>query len=280
MNEINGTYATEKDEENDCGITQCFSRCYRVPAQNLTCYGQGTLCDTRLPVHKYSPSLSIHAHSPLEVVYCAWALNHVILMGGGDSINSSIARLPLTSFRQERRKNKQREMAIRAEILNLSLKFKQPPHQFCFFSLSCPIESTRASCSFPRTSMAMSEELKQVNRWGVEGREGGHQTKENGTCVRNPVQIFWMMFLMGLVKNGEAHSTYASKTVGGVHSVLITTLDVPFQRDKTGRLHEINKLPCHAVYKENRKKLGTDYAFGQLLGKTKCPFRCLHATIS
>lgn len=48
--------------------------------------------------------------------------------------------------------------------------------------------------------MAMSEELKQVSRWGGGGQGGGHQTKENGTCVRNTVQIFWMMFLMGPVK--------------------------------------------------------------------------------
>lgn len=79
--------------------------------------------------------------------HCASTLNHVILTGGGDSINSSIARLPLTSFRQERRKNKQRERAVKAEILNLSLKFKQTLINFDS-PLHSPIETTGAVLVF------------------------------------------------------------------------------------------------------------------------------------
>lgn len=71
----------------------------------------------------------------------------MILTGGGDSINSSIARLPLTSFRQERRKNKQRERAVKAEILNLSLKFKQTLINFDS-PLHSPIETTGAVLVF------------------------------------------------------------------------------------------------------------------------------------
>lgn len=91
--------------------------CARIEKTFLTCHV--TAC----------PFINIHRLYSCRLFswgsHCASALNHVILMGGGDSINSSIARLPLTSFRQERRKNKQRERAIREEILNLSLKFKQ-----------------------------------------------------------------------------------------------------------------------------------------------------------
>lgn len=67
------------------------------------------------------------------------------------SINSSIARLPLTSFRQERWKNKQREREGRgAEILNLSLKFKQTPINP--YSHPAPNSKQQKQCPFPRTS--------------------------------------------------------------------------------------------------------------------------------